>query len=293
MWILKTKCLVLISISFPGTDSQKDHYDEPAELKLNNKALLAYSNSQHSSASSSGSSAGHPSQHTGYSSVQSGSTAAAFNPASALGNSNLSNTFQHAVLTHDSMYPQSSGSLANSLANNLPGQFNLNGSHNSTGVGIYSTTSRLTPSLRTLAYGNNLNTKYWTFSSPSSWINIIVITVKNIESDIEIVTQSSCALWTDSVRQRSLARWSLLWSPTISNWLQIGTYLAYRQYVVRRCQAFPLKKSYPIFSRRIKDACNLNKNWSAWHSSREGTTFLSVENSDSLSALFDKQPTNI
>ena len=134
------------------TDSQKDHYDEPTELKLNNKALLAYSNSQHSSASSSGSSAGHPSQHTGYSSVQSGSTAAAFNPSS-LGNSNLSNTFQHTVLTHDSIYPQSAGNLTN----NLPGQFNLSASHN---PGIYSTTSRLTPSLRNLAYGNNLNTKY-------------------------------------------------------------------------------------------------------------------------------------
>ena len=122
---------------------------------------MAYSNSQHSSASSSGSSAGHPSQHTGYSSVQSGSTAAAFNPSS-LGNSNLSNTFQHTVLTHDSIYPQSAGNLTGNLANNLnlSGQFNLAGSHNVTNPGIYSTTSRLTPSLRTLAYGNNLNTKY-------------------------------------------------------------------------------------------------------------------------------------
>lgn len=146
-------------MSFLLTDSQKDHYDEPAELKLNNKALLAYNNSQHSSASSSGSSAGHPSQHTGYSSVQSGSTAAAFNPSS-LGNSNLSNSFQHTVLTHDSIYPQSAANLTGNLVNNLPGQFNLNGSHNGTNVGIYSTTSRLTPSLRTLAYGNNLNSKY-------------------------------------------------------------------------------------------------------------------------------------
>lgn len=130
---------------------------------MNNKSILAYSNSQHSSASSSGSSS-HPSQLTGYSTVQSGS-ANGFNPS----NSNLTSRFQHTVLTHDNIYPptqsNSTNHLTNNLANNLTanlnnnlsGQFNLNNSHN---VGIYSTTSRLSPSLRTLAYGNNLNTKY-------------------------------------------------------------------------------------------------------------------------------------
>ena len=96
--------------------------------------------------------------------MQSGNTATAFNPS--LANSNLANTFQHTVLTHDSIYPTNNLNNPNNLNNNnsnltpsnLAGQFNLNNSHN---VGIYSTTSRLsTPNMRTLAYGNNLSAKY-------------------------------------------------------------------------------------------------------------------------------------